>query len=53
LAIDPFFADLRGDDRFISILTRLDALNAEMYERVLEAESTGDWAPLIALAGST
>jgi TolB-like protein/Flp pilus assembly protein TadD len=53
LSIDPFFADLRDDDRFISLLGRLDALKAEMYERVLEAEATGDWAPLVALAGST
>jgi TolB-like protein/Tfp pilus assembly protein PilF len=53
LDIDPFFAELRGDERFINILARLDALNAEMYERVLEAESSGDWQPLIDLAGST
>jgi TolB-like protein/Flp pilus assembly protein TadD len=53
LGIDPYFEELRGDERFVEILARLEALNGEMYERVLEAESSGNWDPLIALAGST
>jgi hypothetical protein len=43
---------MRDDDRFIAILNQLDALNSVMYDRVIEAEASGDWEQLTDLAGS-
>ena len=53
LSIDPYFAAMRDDERFVAILDRLAALNDVMYRRVLEAERTGDWRTLTGIAGST
>ena len=52
LRFDPYFAPLHDDPRFIGILAELDELNGRMYERVLEAEDSGDWQPLLAMAGA-
>jgi len=53
LSMDPYFASIRDDPRFVALLDELDTLNAQMYERVLEAEATGDWQALRDLAGAT
>jgi hypothetical protein len=52
LETDPYFESMRDDDRFIAILNQLDALNSVMYDRVIEAEASGDWEQLTDLAGS-
>ena len=49
---DPFLDAIRTDSRFTDILNELEALNAAMRTRLAEAEATGNWAPLRALAGS-
>jgi len=53
LASDPFLDNIREDDRFNAIVGEIETLNAAMRARVTEAEETGNWAPLRALAGST
>ncbi|MDH3439297.1 MAG: hypothetical protein OEM63_01000 [Gammaproteobacteria bacterium] len=53
LIIDPFLAELRNDGRYQAIIDQLGQRNGEMYERVLEAENTGNWQALTDLAGST
>ena len=53
LRMDPYFKVLREDGRFVAILDRLDQLNTEMYERVLQAETTRDWESLAARTGAT
>ncbi|MDH5346095.1 MAG: tetratricopeptide repeat protein, partial [Gammaproteobacteria bacterium] len=53
LAIDPYFAEIRDDERFVAILDRLAVLNDTMYQKVLDAEETGDWEALTDIAGST
>jgi TolB-like protein/Tfp pilus assembly protein PilF len=53
LESNPFLDSLADDSRFNAIVSELDTLNAEMYRRVLDAEESGDWASLRALAGST
>jgi len=50
---DPFLDAIRDDSRFADIVSELESLNGVMYSRVIEAEESGDWAPLRALAGST
>ena len=50
---DPFLASIRDDSRFAEFIRNLESLNAEMHRRVIEAEESGDWAPLLALAGSS
>jgi len=50
---DPFLDSIRGDSRFAGIVSELETLNGVMRSRVMEAEETGNWAPLRALAGST
>jgi len=52
LQYDPYFESIREDERFVAILDRLDTLNGVMYERVLEAERSGNWKELTDLAGS-
>ena len=49
---DPYFASMREDPRFQAILAELSALNDQMYQRVLEAEASGDWQPLLDIAGA-
>ena len=48
LRYDPYFSELQNDPRFTDVLQRLDALNASMYQRLLDAEASGDWTQLIA-----
>jgi len=43
---DPFLAVLRDDERFTAILEEVDRSMQQMYDRVLEAERSGDWASL-------
>ena len=51
LAQDPYLAGLRGDQRFDAMLDEVTDSLADMHERVLQAESTGDWESLRAKAG--
>lgn len=53
LSYDPYFASLKDDGRFIAIIDRLESLNAVMYQRVLDAEDSGEWSALTALAGAS
>ena len=50
---DPFLDSIRGDSRFAAIVSELELLNGVMHSRLIEAEETGNWAPLKAIAGST
>jgi tetratricopeptide (TPR) repeat protein len=50
---DPFLDSIRDDKRFADIVSELESLNGIMYSRVIEAEESGDWTTLRALAGST
>jgi TolB-like protein len=47
---DPFLAGLRGDQRFDAMLDEVSDSLADMHERVLDAERTGDWESLRAKA---
>ena len=47
---DPFLAALRDDDRFTAILDEVDRSMEQMYDRVLQAERSGDWSSLRAAA---
>ena len=53
LGEDPFLDAIRDDSRFGGILSEIESLNAAARARAAEAEETGDWAPLLALAGSS
>ena len=53
LEIDPFLESIRDDSRFRAISIELDTLNAEMYQRLLDTEKSGDWDSLMALAGTS
>jgi len=50
LAQDPFLVMLRDDQRFEVMVDEVNRSIAEMYERVLQAERTGDWEGLRARA---
>ena len=52
MRFDPYFASLRGDERFEAMMNELDELNAVMYQNVLDSEASGDWERLTSLAGS-
>ena len=47
---DPFLAALRDDERFTAILDEVDRSMQQMYDRVLQAERSGDWSSLRAAA---
>jgi TolB-like protein/tetratricopeptide (TPR) repeat protein len=49
---DPYFNELREDTRFEAILAELDSLTGTMYERVIEAQDSGNWKQLTDLAGT-
>jgi len=53
LEVDPFLDSIRDDRRFADIVSELDSFNDVMHSRVIEAEETGNWEPLRAIAGST
>ncbi len=50
---DPFITSIRGDRGFAAIVGEIEILNSAMQARVAEAERTGNWAALRALAGSS
>ena len=50
LADDPYLTRLRDDARFRAIVAEIDADIARMRERAAQAEASGDWQPLLALA---
>ncbi len=50
LADDPYLTGLRDDARFRAIVAEVDADIARMRERAAQAEASGDWQPLLALA---
>jgi len=50
LAEDPYLTGLRDDPRFRAIVAEVDADIARMRERAMQAEASGDWQPLLALA---
>ncbi len=49
---DPFLDAIRDDSRYADIVSELESLNGVMHTRLMEAEGSGDWASLRALAGS-
>jgi TolB-like protein/Tfp pilus assembly protein PilF len=50
LAEDPFLVSLRDDARFRALVAETDADIARMRERAAQAEASGNWQPLLALA---
>jgi TolB-like protein/Flp pilus assembly protein TadD len=50
LEMDPYLAVLHDDERFATMLDEVRRSIEEMYQRVLDAESTGDWDSLRAKA---
>ncbi len=50
LADDPYLTGLRDDARFRAMVAETDADIARMRERAAQAEASGDWQPLLALA---
>jgi hypothetical protein len=50
LASDPYLENLRNDARFRAMVAETDADIARMRERAAQAEASGDWQPLRALA---
>ena len=50
---DPFLDSIRDDGRYGDIVSELESLNGVMRTRVMEAEESGDWSALRALAGAT
>jgi TolB-like protein len=50
LADDPYLAELQNDPRFRAMVAETDADIARMRERATQAETSGDWQPLLALA---
>ena len=49
---DPMLQGLHGHPRFEAIATQLEAKVAAMRERVEAARASGNWEPLLSLAGS-
>jgi len=50
---DPFLGSIRDDSRYAEIVSELESLNDVMRTRVMEAEESGNWSALRALAGAT
>jgi len=50
LAEDPYLTVLRDDQRFTTILDEVDRSMQQMYDRVLQAERSGNWDTLRAKA---
>jgi TolB-like protein/Tfp pilus assembly protein PilF len=50
---DPFLDSIRDDSRYADIVSELELLNGVMHSRLIEAEESGDWPALRALAGAT
>jgi TolB-like protein/Tfp pilus assembly protein PilF len=50
LEMDPFLELLRDDPRFAAMVDEVNRSVADMYQRVLDAESSGDWQSLRAKA---
>jgi hypothetical protein len=50
LEMDPFLELLRDDPRFAAMVDEVNRSVADMYQRVLDAESSGDWQSLRAEA---
>lgn len=50
LADDPYLTELRDHPRFRAIVAETNADIARMRERAAQAEASGDWQPLLALA---
>jgi TolB-like protein/Tfp pilus assembly protein PilF len=50
LADDPYLATLRDDSRFRAMIAETDADIGRMRERAAQADASGDWQPLLALA---
>jgi len=50
---DPYLVSIRDDPRFLAVLDELETLNELMHTRVMQAEESGNWDALRALAGSS
>ncbi len=50
VADDPYLAALRDDPRFVAMLDEMNRAIDAMYQRVVEAETSGDWDSLRAKA---
>jgi hypothetical protein len=46
LSIDPYLDSIRNEPEFQEMVRELDDAIAEMHQRVLEAEQTGNWGEL-------
>ena len=53
LAYDPYLSSLRGQPGFQAMVGELEDMIAFMRQRVADAEQSGDWSGLMALAEST
>ena len=53
ISIDPYLESIRGKPEFKAMVDELDDAVAIMQERVAQAEATGDWEAIRALAESS
>lgn len=53
IAIDPYLNSLRGQPGFQAMVSELDDAVAEMHQRVIRAEESGDWDTLRSLVERT
>ena len=53
LALDPYLGSLRGQPGFEAMVSELDDAVAQMRQRVVQAEQSGNWDELRALVGSS
>ena len=49
---DPYLSILHADERFQQIVDEISVLNDQMYQRVLEAETSGNWQALTDVVGA-